>query len=254
MAAWMTDRRVTLGAAAALVAWTGCTTTRLPPVASFPAQTAIQCYTPGPDDYAVVIIPRDTAFLDSAWLRPMLEGIGRNWPVEVPLPRRTVDVGAMLFRDGAARGFEVLRRSGSSEFDQRALLAVTIALTSDPRVLPDRFPSDSLPITVRFGAKDMTGAFVQTWLSIALPPKPRRGNPEPDFPVERTIGQQVLVAFTVDSMGAVDTSTIEVVSSTDDDYTRAVLAILPRWRFTPSMVRGCRVARAIRWEFGRPTR
>jgi TonB family protein len=64
----------------------------------------------------------------------------------------------------------------------------------------------------------------------------------------------VLVAFTVDSMGAVDTSTIDVVSSTDDDYTRAVLAILPRWRFTPSMVRGCRVARAIRWEFGRPTR
>ena len=254
MAARLTVRSLPLGIVAAVVGWSGCSPTRLPPVASFPAQTSIQCYTPGPDDYAVVIIPHDTTFVDSAWLRPMLEGIGRNWPVEVPLPRRSVDVGATILRDGAARGFEVKKRSGSSEFDLRAVTAVTAALTNDPRPLPERFLSDSLPITVRFGAKDMTGAFVQTWLSVALPPRPRRSNPEPDFPVERTIGQQVLVAFTVDSMGGVDPSTIEVISSTDDDYTRAVLAVLPRWRFTPSMVRGCRVARPIRWEFGRPVR
>lgn len=254
MASRLRGRAGTLGVAALLVGWGGCRAGRTPPMASFPAQTAVQCFTPGADDYAVVIVPGDTTFADSAWLRPTLEAIGRNWPVEVPLPRRTVDVGATILRDGAATNVRVARRSGSDEFDERAVDAVSAALLADPRPLPDGFAGDSLPIVVRFGARDMAGAFVQTWLSVALPPRPRRGNPEPDFPTERTIGQQVLVAFTVDSLGAVDSSTIEVLSSTDEDYTRAVLAVLPRWRFTPSTVRGCRVARAIRWEFGRPSR
>ena len=250
MAAGMTAPRLALGAGVAAVA-VACATTSTPPMASFPAQTSFQCYTPSPDDYAIVIVPRDTTFRDSAWLRPMLEGIGRNWPVELPLPRRQVDVGATILRDGGTTELAVARRSGSGEFDVRALTAVATALANDPRALPDGFHRDSLPLLVRFGAKDMTGAYVQTWLSVAMPPKPRR-TPDPDFPVERTRGQQVLVAFTVDSTGGVDTSSIELISASDDDYARAVMAVLPRWRFAPSTVRGCRVARRIRWEFGRP--
>jgi hypothetical protein len=60
----------------------------------------------------------------------------------------------------------------------------------------------------------------------------------------------VIAAFTVDSLGNVDASSIEIVASTDDDFANAVVNVLPYWRFTPSTVRGCRVARSIRWEFG----
>ena len=250
MAAGVIAGRIVSGIGIAAVAL-ACPTTRTPPMSSFPAQAAVDCYTPGPDDYAIVIVPRDTAFVDSAWLRPTLEGIGRNWPVELPLPRRSVDVAATLLRDGGTTALRVAHGSGSREFDLRALTAVSTALADEPRALPGGFRADSLPLLVRFGVKDMTGAFVQTWLSVAQPPKPRR-TPEPEFPVERTRGQQVLVAFTVDSLGRVDTSTIEVISATDDEYARAVRDVLPRWRFAPSTVRGCRVARRIRWEFGRP--
>jgi TonB family protein len=250
MAAGMIAPRLALGAGVAAIA-VACATSSTPPMASIPARTSFHCYTPSPDDYAIVIVPRDTTFRDSAWLRPMLEGIGQNWPVELPLPRRQVDVRATILRDGGTTELAVDRRSGSGEFDVRALTAVAAALANEPRPLPDDFLHDSLPLLVRFGVKDMTGAYVQTWLSVAMPPKPRR-TPDPDFPVERTRGQQVLVAFTVDSTGGVDTSSIEVISASDGEYARAVMAILPRWRFAPSTVRGCRVARRIRWEFGRP--
>lgn len=250
MAAGLKALQLSSGAAVVAVAL-ACATTSTPPMASFPAQASVHCYTPSPDDYAIVIVPRDTTFVDSAWLRPMLEAVGRNWPVELPLPRRRVDVGATILRDGGTTALGVARGSGSDEFDLRALTAVATALANDPRPLPDRYQRDSLPLLVRFGAKDFTGAYVQTWLSVAMPPKPRR-TPDPDFPIERTRGEQVLVAFTVDSTGGVDTSSIELISASDDDYARAVLAVLPRWRFSPSTVRGCRVARRIRWEFGRP--
>ena len=80
--------------------------------------------------------------------------------------------------------------------------------------------------------------------------KPRRGNPQPDFPRERQRGEQVIAGFTVDSLGNVDPSSIAIVSATNDDFANAVVNVLPQWKCTPSPVRGCRVARAIRWEFG----
>jgi TonB family protein len=71
-----------------------------------------------------------------------------------------------------------------------------------------------------------------------------------DFPKERQRGEQVIASFTVDSSGGVDPASIQIVSSTNDDFANAVVNVLPKWKFTPSTVRGCRVARSIRWEFG----
>ena len=219
-------------------------------MASFPAHASLECYVPGPEDYALTIVVDDTTFRDSSWLRPMLNGIGQNWPVTLPLPKRALDVGFTFRRDGSVSKPRVTRPSGSAAFDDRALRAVAAALSDTSRRLPDRFTGDSLPLLVRFGSTNFTGAMVQTWYSVARPPRPRRGNPEPDYPRERRKGQQVIAAFTVDSLGKVDASSIEIVSSTDDDFANAVVNVLPRWRFTPSTVRGCRVARSIRWEFG----
>lgn len=219
-------------------------------MASFPAHASLDCFVPGPDDYAVTIVVPDTTFLDSAWLRPVLRDIGGNWPVTLPLPKHALDVGFTVYRNGTSSVPRVTKGSGSPAFDKRALHAVVIAASDTSRGFPAKYTADSLPLVVRFGSVDFHGALVQMWYSVARPPKPRRGNPQPDYPKEKQRGEQVIASFTVDSLGSVDPSTISIVASTNDDFANAVMEVLPRWKFTPSMVRGCRVARSIRWEFG----
>ena len=230
----------------------GCQLKQPVPMASFPAQASLNCFVPGVDDYSVTIVVHDTTFLDSAWLRPILSDVARNWPVTLPLPKRTLDVAFTFRRDGSTSKPRVSHASGATVFDNRALAAVVSALSDTTRRLPSRFERDSLPLLVRFGSGDVTHALVQTWYSVSRPPKPRRGNPDPVYPEAKRKGQQVIAAFTVDSLGSVVRSTIAIVSSTDDDFANAIVDVLPRWRFTPSTVRGCRVARSIRWEFGAP--
>jgi len=242
---------VTVFAAALAAALaSGCHPHQSPPMASFPAHASVECFVPAPDDYAVTIVVPDTTFHDSAWLRPMLADVGRYWPVSLPLPKNALDVGFTFYRDGTSSKPRVTKHSTALAFDERALRAVASATADTSRRLPDSFSGDSLPLLVRFGSTDFTGALVQTWYSVARPPKPRRGNPQPDFPKARQRGEQVIAAFTVDSLGNVDASSIAIVSSTNDDFANAVVDVLPRWKFTPSTIRGCRVARSIRWEFG----
>lgn len=237
--------------AAALAAFAaGCRPAASPPMASFPARASLDCFVPTPDDYAVTIVVPDTTFRDSAWLRPILGDIGRFWPVSLPLPKYALDIAFTVHRDGTSSKPRITKRSSAGTFDDRALRAVIAAASDTSRRLPTSFNGDSLPLVVRFGSTDFTGALVQTWYSVARPPRPRRGNPQPDFPKERQRGEQVIAGFIVDSLGNVDASSIEIVSSTNDDFANAVVEVLPRWRFSPSTIRGCRVARAIRWEFG----
>ena len=219
-------------------------------MASFPAHASLECYVPGPEDYALTIVVNDTTFRDSSWLRPMLNGIGQNWPVTLPLPKHALDVGFTVYRDGTSSPPTITKGSGAPTFDKRALRAVIVAASDTAHGYPTTYAPDSLPLLVRFGSVDFTGALAQMWYSVARPPKPRRGNPQPAYPKEKQRGEQVIAAFTVDSLGSVDPSTISIVTSTNDDFANAVVEVLPRWKFTPSTVRGCRVARGIRWEFG----
>ena len=228
----------------------GCRAPASPPMASFPAHASLECFVPTPDDYAVTIVVPDTTFQDSAWLRPILGDIGRYWPVSLPLPKHALDVAFTFYRNGTSSKPRITKRSSVRSFDDRALAAVIAAASDTSRRLPTSFVGDSLPMVVRFGSTDFTGALVQTWYSVARPPKPRRDNPPPDFPKERQRGEQVIAGFTVDSLGNVDASSIVILSATNDDFANAVVNVLPRWKFSPSTVRGCRVARAIRWEFG----
>ena len=52
------------------------------------------------------------------------------------------------------------------------------------------------------------------------------------------IGGRVLVRFTVDTLGRVDMSTVQVLQSTHDLFTRSVLDALASFRFKPSQLRG----------------
>ena len=220
------------------------------PMPSFPARVSVQCFTPGPDDYPVTIVVRDTTYTDTAWLRPLLDGIGTSWRVETPLPHRSIDVGATFSRDGEAHDVRIVKRSGARDFDERAFHAVETTFLENERPIPANYAADSLRVLVRFGPPDANNALVQTWMSVVRPPRPKRGNPEPDYPKEKRAGQKVSVIVVIDSLGNIDPESMEVALSTDDDFAQAVLDVLPRWRFTPSMIRGCRVARQLRLDFG----
>lgn len=237
-------------AAASLLLATACGGRPSEPAPSFPARLSVECYTPGPEDYSITLVVRDTTFTDTAWVRPILEGVAGYWRVELPLPKRSVDVAVSMFRDGRRSTAHVAKGSGSREFDVRALTAVEGALADGDRPFTPRYDRDTLQLLVRFGPADVENVLAQTWLSVARPPRPRRGNPQPEHPAHGQPGQRVVAVFMVDSLGTVDSTSIQLLQATDDGYGRAVLAVLPRWRFTPSMVRGCRVAREVRWVFG----
>lgn len=241
---------LTVSAVAAAAMLAGCHQPTHPPMASYPAHASLECFVPSRDDYAVTMVVRDTTFHDSAWLRPILSDISGHWPVGLPLPKYALDIGFTFYRDAKSSPPHIAKASASRTFDNRALEAVVAAMADTSRRLPATFGGDSLPVLVRFGSTDFTGAMAQTWYSVAYPPKPRHGNPEPNYPREKQRGEQVIASFTVDSLGNVDPSTIDIVASSNDDFANAVVEVLPRWRFTPSMIRGCRVARTIRWEFG----
>ena len=241
---------LTVSAVMGAAALAACHQPTRPPMASFPAHASLECFVPSAEDYAVSMIVRDTAFHDSAWLRPILSDISGHWAVGLPLPKYALDVGFVFHRDGKLSPPRIVKASPSRTFDNRALAAVVAAVSDTSLRLPGAFGGDSLPLLVRFGSTEFTGAVAQTWYSVARPPKPRRGNPPPDYPMEKQRGEQVIASFTVDSLGDVDPRTIDILASTNDDFANAVVEVLPRWKFTPSMVRGCRVARTIRWEFG----
>jgi protein TonB len=63
----------------------------------------------------------------------------------------------------------------------------------------------------------------------------------PDLLRRAGIDGQVLVRFTVDTAGRVDMTSVVVLASTHDLFTRAVLAALPNFRFAPAEIDGRRV-------------
>lgn len=224
-------------------------TPRTQPMPSIPAHVDVTCFTPGPEDYAITIVVRDTMYTDTTWLRPFLDGVGREWRVETPLRKLSLDIGMTFSRDGEAHDVRFVRRSGSRDFDERAMRAVQAAVGDNERPVPSSYRADSLRVLFRFAPPDVHNALVQTWLSVLQPPRPRRGNPNPDYPASKRIGQRVTAIVLIDSLGHIDPESIEIAEATDDDFAKAVADVLPRWRFTPSMIRGCKVSRQVRLDF-----
>jgi len=55
------------------------------------------------------------------------------------------------------------------------------------------------------------------------------------------LGGRVLVQFSVDTTGRVDPQAVRVLESTHELFSRAVLEVLPRYRFIPAEANGRRV-------------
>ena len=68
------------------------------------------------------------------------------------------------------------------------------------------------------------------------------GKPRYPEPLRQAgIDGHVLVQFTVDTLGYIDMSSVQVLKSTHDLFSRAVRDVLPSFRFKPAEVRGKRV-------------
>lgn len=71
----------------------------------------------------------------------------------------------------------------------------------------------------------------------------------PDVLRQAGIDGHVLVRFVVDTNGRVDPRNVQVLESTNELFTASVRAALPNFRFTPSVIRGHRVAATAEMPF-----
>lgn len=60
----------------------------------------------------------------------------------------------------------------------------------------------------------------------------------------------MLVEFNVDTTGRADVKSLRVLKSSHADFTRAVREVLPRMRFSPAELDGCRVRQIVQLPFG----
>ena len=163
----------------------------------------------------------------------------------------------------AARGAEV--RAGDTLFMadvRRALEEMTAERTMPP--IPDRAPDDTVELALAVVPEVMPPPpAVPTWRLFRLtaprvkPPTPR-GNIPPTYPElnrERGIQGTLVMSFTVREDGSVDPESIQDLRRPGDippeheedyqEFVRAVRARLPKMRYQPAEIMGCRVRQMV---------
>lgn len=78
----------------------------------------------------------------------------------------------------------------------------------------------------------------------------RPGNPVPTFPRGRQPGSgQVVLAFTVDTLGRAEPCSIEVLQMSHVDFANAAISAILRWRFDPAVKDGRKVRMRVQLPF-----
>jgi TonB family protein len=91
-----------------------------------------------------------------------------------------------------------------------------------------------------------------TW-HIGAPVSAIPGNSPPPYPrheLKRKIEGDVLVSFVVDQDGLARPETVRVIRSDGVNFEKAVLEVLPSFRFNPATINGCPVAALVQMPFG----
>jgi TonB family protein len=81
---------------------------------------------------------------------------------------------------------------------------------------------------------------------------PRPGNPLPYYPKKlqsRLMKGTVVAQFVVDSTGAVEAPTIQILHSTDPLFALAVYVTLPQWRYNPALINGRHASETVQQPF-----
>lgn len=169
----------------------------------------------------------------------------------------TAEVEFALHRDGRLGRPRIFTSSLSPTFDA-SLLHSVLALDSSDAVSASSAPIRDDSLVLIFTARDsrdstelqepLFHATVPVWM-MERPVFARRHNPIPQYPenAERArIGDEVSYAFVVDATGAPRMETLRLLHGKYQDFQRAILAVLPEWKFFPAMISGCPVAQAVR--------
>ena len=111
------------------------------------------------------------------------------------------------------------------------------------------FHQERIILAVVAGAPD---ARIYTEFEVEEPATPMPGNPAPAYPEAlraQGIEGQVVVRFVVDATGRPLRATAKVVRSTREEFSEAVLLVLPSYRFTPARMNGRPVAQRVQMPF-----
>ncbi len=158
--------------------------------------------------------------------------------------------GVTLAPDGHLRQLRVITSSLDAQLDSAALAAVRT--TAEERAFPhfSAVRTDTVAFGISVSASDSARARGIPVLRVHIPLRQldRRlqqlsdiAPPYPQSLRAQRVEGRVDVSFVVDDTGAVIPSTISVRSASDIAFARAVLTTVPRLRFEPAIVDGCRV-------------
>lgn len=213
--------------------------------------------------------------LDAQYAMDALDALRRNFrvpermafPFHVPLDDSSSTVGVVAgmefvaLRDGSVRAARLTRTSLVPSLDEAAIRALHSSGAESAFApfgageLGDELP---LVLEVAFGLEDST----RTGIDAALITLPRYGPLTPPQVVEpqrlprfanaRAAGSQlgrVTMSFGVSERGRVVPGTVEFSTVTTRTLARAVLEVLPDWRFVPASVHGCLVPALVTQSF-----
>lgn len=223
------------------------------------------------------IVPKELepALQAIAW-RAHLTGVGRIGLTGVPGPglldlrtgpeARTLpaefatvpgEYAFTLQRDGSVTGVRVVTAAGVRRLDSALTMGFVRVDSAPPDpfassggpVFPQSVAADSVPLRIRFSVgRDSTGANrLFAIREIALvhidqQPVPFPENPRPVYPAgHHSKTDTVLVQFGVSADGRVDMPSVRPIRAWAQPFVDAVMAVLPRLRFTPALAGGCPV-------------
>lgn len=98
----------------------------------------------------------------------------------------------------------------------------------------------------RRGAGGFSGAYDERSVEKRATPSSENGKPRYPARMQRLgIQSEFNVFFVVDTSGAVETSTIQIPTTIQQEFTRAVLEVLDAWRFAPAEIGGRHVRQRV---------
>jgi protein TonB len=144
--------------------------------------------------------------------------------------------------------------------DPEATLLVAGVLSSAPDLAkrasrPEDFapaPAAALLAELLVRSGTVTAGVMRADLSLRALPIPFVTNPPPSTRRRSSgarVGGRVVVEFRVDSTGAVDAGSLQVVQSSDARFTDAVRSVLPQLRFVPAQLGERAVGVTVRQPF-----
>jgi TonB family protein len=200
-----------------------------------------------PADKAAAPEPSFTAQPSTTPARPPVARSGELLrPPTPPMSRSSVRSAPVEPADEESELIPLPTAQGLRAFET-PLAATTIAPLPGPVVAVDfaLSPASSPPPGLSSRAIASPGA---AFVHAALP----AGNPAPEYPPEllhRRVEGRVVAEFLVDAKGRADARTLRIISSTDEQFTQAVRAVLPKLRFLPAETDGTKAEEWVAMPF-----